>query len=59
MSVNWQETKAALTSLTDDEQKVLSMLEEGKNQAQIAHTLGQHRSMIWRKVQRIKAKLKR
>lgn len=57
-SAKWQEIKGKLTSqLSDEEARVLDMLIDGKSMVEIGAALGQHRSMIWRKTERIKKRL--
>lgn len=57
MAIDWSSVKNRLSSLSDEDQRIVDMLAERRTQPEIAQALGQHRSMIWRKVQRIKAKL--
>jgi DNA-binding NarL/FixJ family response regulator len=46
-----------LTKLTQEEARLLDMLAEGKSTPAIARETGEHRSMVWRKVQRLKSQL--
>jgi hypothetical protein len=57
MKVNWAEARTKLTALTDEELRIVEMLAERKTMPDIGKTLGQHRSMIWRKVQKLKKRL--
>lgn len=54
--LDWNSVKAKLT-LSDEEQKIVEMLAARRSLPDIGKALGQHRSMIWRKVERIKARL--
>jgi hypothetical protein len=54
---DWVEAKRKLTTLTDEEKVIVDMLADKKTQPEIGKALGQHRSMIWRKVQKIKKQL--
>lgn len=56
MKINWAEAKVDLSSLTDEEQRIVEMLAVKKTMPEIGNALGQHRSMIWRKVEKIKVK---
>jgi DNA-binding CsgD family transcriptional regulator len=57
-SIDWNIARRGLEGqLTPEEQRIVEMLAAGKTQPEIGCALGQHRSMVWRKVQRIKAKL--
>jgi DNA-binding CsgD family transcriptional regulator len=59
LNVDWVgDAKKKLTALTDEEKVILDMLAENKTQPDIGRALGQHRSMIWRKVQKIKKRLR-
>lgn len=52
---DWPALKASLAGkLSDEEARILDLLADGKSTVEIGRVLGQHRSMIWRKVQRIK-----
>lgn len=55
-AVNWKEVEKRL-ELSDEERRIVQMLAERKSLPDIGKALGQHRSMIWRKVERIKARL--
>lgn len=57
MTIDWSSVKNRLSSLSDEDQRIVDMLAERRTRPEIAQALGQPRSMIWRKVQRIKAKL--
>lgn len=55
---DWSAAQAAqVAELSEEERLIVELLAGGKSTPEIAQALGQHRSMIWRKVQRIKAKL--
>jgi DNA-binding NarL/FixJ family response regulator len=43
--------------LSEEEQRIVAALAEGKTMPEVGRMLGQHRSMIWRKTQRIKARV--
>lgn len=43
--------------LSEEETKIVAALAEGKTMPEVGKMLGQHRSMIWRKTQRIKARV--
>jgi DNA-binding CsgD family transcriptional regulator len=55
-AVDWSHV-AATVQLSDEERQIVQMLAAKKSLPEIGKTLGQHRSMIWRKVERIKARL--
>jgi DNA-binding CsgD family transcriptional regulator len=57
LKVDWAIAKGKLTTLTDEEKVIVDMLADQKTQPEIAKALGQHRSMIWRKIRKIKARL--
>lgn len=44
-------------ALLKEEQRIVDMLAAKKTMPDIGKALGQHRSMIWRKVQKIKVRL--
>jgi len=51
----WAVTKESLAGkLTAEEARILDMLIDGKSTVEISRILGQHRSMIWRKAERIR-----
>jgi IS30 family transposase len=54
--VDWSHVVATV-ELSDEERQIVQMLAAKKSLPDIAKSLGQHRSMIWRKVERIKARL--
>jgi IS30 family transposase len=54
--VDWSRV-AVTVQLSDEERRIVQMLVAKKSLPDIAKALGQHRSMIWRKVERIKARL--
>jgi DNA-binding CsgD family transcriptional regulator len=55
---DWIATKRSLSGkLSDEELRIVDMLIDGKTQPEIGRVLGQHRSMVWRKTQRIKKRL--
>ena len=58
MKVNWAEARSQLTSLSYEDQRIVDMLAEGMTMPGIGKALGQHRSMIWRKIKKIRARLK-
>jgi DNA-binding CsgD family transcriptional regulator len=54
----WQEVKTKLDGqLSAEEARILDMLIDSKSTVEIGSALGQHRSMIWRKTERIKKRL--
>ena len=55
-AVDWP-LVAATVQLSDEERLIVQMLAAKKSLPDIAKALGQHRSMIWRKVERIKARI--
>jgi uncharacterized membrane protein len=57
IKVDWSQARTRLVSLTEEDQKIVDMLVDRKTQPEIAQALGQHRSMVWRKVQRLKKRL--
>jgi len=55
-TVDWSRVGASI-QLSEEEQQIVQMLAARRSLPAIGRALGQHRSMIWRKVQRIKARL--
>jgi IS30 family transposase len=55
-NVDWNSVRSKL-ALSDEEKKIVEMLAAKKSLPDIGKALGQHRSMIWRKVERIKARI--
>jgi IS30 family transposase len=55
-AIDWSRVGTKIT-LSDEEQQIVQMLAAKKSLPDIGKALGQHRSMIWRKVERIKARL--
>ena len=52
---DWVSTSRQLASkLSDEEKRIVDMLVSGKSMVEIGRVLGQHRSMVWRKIERIK-----
>lgn len=52
---DWAALRARLAGrLSDEDTQIVDLLVEGKSTVEIGHVLGQHRSMVWRKMQRIK-----
>lgn len=43
--------------LSEEEDRILSLLAKGKNQPEIGTTLGLHRSAVWRRIQKLKKKV--
>ena len=54
MKIDWAQAKAKLTLLTEEERRIVDMLVSKKTMQEIGEALGQHRSRIWRKVEKIK-----
>ncbi|HWZ63644.1 MAG TPA: helix-turn-helix domain-containing protein [Steroidobacteraceae bacterium] len=55
----WAEILASLASqLSENERRIAKAMAEGKSTPEIGKMLGEHRSMIWRKAQRIRARAK-
>lgn len=48
---------AGKAELSDEEHRIVELLAARKSLPDIGKELGQHRSMIWRKIERIKARL--
>ena len=44
--------------LSEEERRIAKALADGKSTPDVSRMLGQHRSMIWRKAQRIRARAK-
>ena len=57
VTTNWADAKSKLETLSDEEQRIVDMLAADKTQAEIAAALGQHRSMVWRKVRKLRSRL--
>ena len=55
-SIDWATVKATL-KLSDEECRIVELLAARTSLPDIGKALGQHRSMIWRKIERIKARL--
>ena len=56
--IDWQTVRAnPPADWTAEELKLAELLARGLSTPDIARTLGQHRSMIWRKVQRLKSRI--
>jgi DNA-binding CsgD family transcriptional regulator len=55
-SIDWTQVQTR-SDLSDEERRIVQMLAAKKSLPDIGKALGQHRSMIWRKVERIKARL--
>jgi len=52
---DWVAIKSRLAGkLSDDESRIVELLIQGKTMAAAGQILGQHRSMVWRKMQRVK-----
>ena len=52
---DWAKTKHILAdNLSAEEARIVDMLIDRKSTVEIGRMLGQHRSMIWRKMQRLK-----
>ena len=52
---DWGRVKHLLSGkLSDEESHILNMLIDGKSTVEIGRILGQHRSMVWRKTDRIR-----
>lgn len=54
--IDWNSVKSKL-KLTEEEKRIVEMLASKRSLPDIGKELGQHRSMIWRKVEGIKARL--
>jgi len=53
---SWSDLRERLKEqLTEEERQIVDLLVAGTSTPDIAKKLGQHRSMIWRKIQRIRA----
>lgn len=56
--VDWQKFRTNPPSeWTKEEVKIADLLSRGTSTPEIARIMGQHRSMIWRKIQRLKASI--
>jgi len=54
----WETIRSQLVGqLSDEEQRIVDALADGKTMPEVAQMLGQHRSMIWRKSQRIRSRI--
>jgi DNA-binding CsgD family transcriptional regulator len=57
-SIDWKDVNEKRSaSLSDEDREIVSLLALGRSTPEIAKALGQHRSMVWRKVQRIRSSL--
>ena len=53
----WSQIRDMLAGqLSEEEQLIVAALAEGKTMPEVGRMLGQHRSMIWRKTKRIRAR---
>jgi hypothetical protein len=51
---DWAAVKTILGSkLSEEESRIIDLLISGKSTVEVGRLLGQHRSMIWRKVEKI------
>lgn len=55
-TIDWSKI-AGKSELSDEERRIVELLAARKSLPAIGKELGQHRSMIWRKIERIKARL--
>lgn len=55
-TIDWSKI-AGESELSDEERRIVELLAARKSLPAIGKELGQHRSMIWRKIERIKARL--
>ena len=54
----WETIRLQLAGrLSDEERRIVDALAEGKTMPEVAQLLGQHRSMIWRKAEKIRARV--
>jgi DNA-binding CsgD family transcriptional regulator len=55
---NWLAARANFDGmLSPEEERLVQMFGEGLSTPQVASRIGQHRSMVWRKMLRLRAKL--
>ncbi len=54
--IDWAAVRGT-AQLTAEEMQIVTMLAEGKTLPDIGRELGQHRSRIWRKVEKIKGRM--
>jgi IS30 family transposase len=54
--IDWKSVRSRI-QVSDEEGRIIDMLAAKKSLPDIGKALGQHRSMIWRKVERIKQRL--
>lgn len=58
INVDWKEVRANTPSdWSAEEVKIVDLLAKGTSTPEIARIMGQHRSMIWRKVQLLKSRV--
>ena len=55
-TIDWSKVKSRV-DLSQEERRIVDLLAQRTSLPDIARALGQHRSMIWRKIERIKARL--
>jgi IS30 family transposase len=57
-NIDWQKVSTNLPAdWSKEDRKLAELLAQGTSTPEIARIMGQHRSMIWRKVQRLKARM--
>ena len=54
---NWGGAREQLGALSSEDDRILGLLEQGKMQAEIGTELGMHRSAVYRRVKRLRARL--
>ena len=54
---DWQGAQAKLRDLGLEEQRILELLAQGLSHRRIGEELGLHRSAIWRRVKKLRARL--
>ena len=54
--IDWRRIDG-LVALSDEELRIVGLLASGEGLTNIGKVLGQHRSMVWRKIEQIKARL--
>ncbi len=54
-SQDWAAIRNSLTgSLSDEESRIIELLIDGKTMVEIGQVIDQHRSMVWRKMEKVK-----
>ena len=56
--IDWRVAKARIHGLSDEEQRILGLLAAGRTQAEIGKELGIDRSAVWRRVNKLRRRVR-